>query len=133
MSNKQAGTDFENALAKYLSSFGYWVHNMAQNKSGQPADLIAVKDQKALLIDCKDCKTNRFTFSRIESNQDSAMTLWSMCHNDYGWFALRLLNGSIYMLSHRTMSDLRVDKKSLNEEDIKLYGLPVFDWVRSRA
>lgn len=60
MSNKKLGNDFESEFCKILSEHGYWCHNMAQNAAGQPADVIAVKDTIAYLIDCKVCSNDKF-------------------------------------------------------------------------
>ena len=53
MSNKKLGNSFEAELCEILSQHGFWAHNLAQNAAGQPADVIAVKDGEAFLIDCK--------------------------------------------------------------------------------
>ena len=89
-SNKKLGNDFETALCEALSQRGYWAHNLAQNQAGQPADVIAVKNSHAYLIDCKVCSSNGFPLSRVEENQDLAMQLWKYCGNGEGWFALKL-------------------------------------------
>lgn len=39
MSNKKLGNAFEMELCNILSSHGFWVHNLAQNSAGQPADI----------------------------------------------------------------------------------------------
>ena len=43
MTNKKAGNLFEQEFCEILFENGFWVHNLAQNASGQPADVIAVK------------------------------------------------------------------------------------------
>lgn len=103
MTNKKLGNDFESFFCDKLFRNGFWVHNIAQNQAGQPADVIAVKNGEAYLIDCKVCSGKGFTFSRIEENQDSAMRLWAANGNGSGWFALLFAN-EIYMVSH---TDLR--------------------------
>lgn len=70
MSNKSLGNSFETELCNLLSVNGFWVHNFASKSEGQPADIIAVKDQKAYLIDCKVCTNNTFPLSRIEGSAD---------------------------------------------------------------
>ena len=91
MTNKKLGNSFEAEFCEVLAGSGYWVHNLAQNQAGQPADVIAVKDGKAYLIDCKVCSTAAgFKFSRIEDNQELSMQLWETCGNGTGWFALKL-------------------------------------------
>ena len=88
--NKSIGNHFEEVLCNLLSDHGFWAHNMAQNQTGQPADVIAVKNNIPVLIDCKVCSNDRFALSRIEPNQEAAMTLWEMQGNEHCYFALRL-------------------------------------------
>lgn len=75
MVNKTLGNHFEGELCELLAENGFWAHNLAQNQAGQPADVIAVKNDVAILIDCKVCSNDRFSLSRIEDNQEMAMTL----------------------------------------------------------
>ena len=65
--NKRDGNRFERDFCDLLSQYGFWVHNMAQNQSGQPADVIAVRDRLACLIDCKVCH-GRFALSRMRDD-----------------------------------------------------------------
>lgn len=97
-SNKTIGNSFEAELCELLAENEFWAHNLAQNQTGQPADVIAVKNDIAYLIDCKVCENDRFPFSRIEDNQESSMTLWEMRGNANCYFALKDSNGEIYMV-----------------------------------
>ena len=78
-SNKKLGNGFETEFCEILSAHGFWVHNMAQNQAGQPADVIAVKSGHAYLIDCKVCSSKSFPLSRVEENQELSMELWKSC------------------------------------------------------
>ena len=129
MSNKKLGNDFESQFCKILFEQGFWCHNLAQNQVGQPADVIAVRNGKAYLIDCKVCINDTFPFSRIESNQHTAMTLWKQSGNDYGWFALQLSNKDIYMIDHEWMIALSLNQSSINRYLITDYGLPLGMWI----
>lgn len=101
MSNRKTGVGFEAYLCKQLSAKGFWAHNLTQNRHGQPADIIAVKNGKAYLIDCKVCSTDKgFSLSRIEENQKTAMELWAALGNGTGWFAVQLPDGEIHMLPY---------------------------------
>lgn len=97
-SNKATGNSFEAELCELLAEHGFWAHNMAQNQTGQPADVIAVKNDIAYLIDCKVCLNDRFSLSRIEPNQEGAMTLWEMRGNANCYFAIKDSQGEIYMV-----------------------------------
>lgn len=127
--NKKVGNDFEAEFCDILSANGLWVHNMAQNKAGQPADVIAVKNKTAYLIDCKVCGNERFSLSRVEENQHFAMGLWKQCGNGEGWFALKV-NDEIIMIPHFNMVALSYEKSALNLTDIREYGTPLERWLK---
>lgn len=129
MGNRKTGNAFESEFCEMLFNEGFWVHNLTQNKAGQPADVIAVKNRKALLIDCKVCKDNSFPLSRIEPNQHTAMSLWNQSGNGNGWFALRLNDGSVYMLDHDLMRAFSVGSSTINEDSIRHYGQGFERWV----
>ena len=130
MSNKSEGNAFERAFADKLRECRFWVHNLQQNASGQPADIIAVRGGKAYLIDCKVCDTERFTLSRMEDNQIDAMNFWLTCGNTAPYFALRLSDG-IYMADYcwlKLISSMGI--KSLNGPYIRETCPTLSEWVR---
>jgi Holliday junction resolvase len=128
MSNKKLGNDFETQLCELLFEKGYWAHNLAQNASGQPADVLAVKDGRSYLIDCKVCSNGKFPFSRMEENQDLSMSLWEECGNGEGWFALKL-DEEIYMVPHSVIVYYKEAQGSFNAKEIRSVGLPVGRWL----
>ena len=131
--NKKLGNDFEQELCEILYDAGYWVHNFANRKNGQPADIIAVKDGDAYLIDAKVCSYEVFPFRRIEDNQRLAMDMWIECNNIEPYFALKCRN-EIYMVGYRTIKDLqKKGKKQLNFEDMNKYGTRLATWLRIRG
>lgn len=103
-SNKKMGNDFERDLAQILFTRKYWVHNLAQKQSGQPADLIAVYKGHAFLIDAKVCSRDVFDKRRIEPNQHTAMSMWYLLNYEYPYFAMKTSTG-IYMVSYDQMFD----------------------------
>ena len=68
-SNRAVGNAFEQELCELLFGYGFWAHNLKQDNAGQPADVIAVKNKVAYLIDCKDCSAKGFDLRRVEDNQ----------------------------------------------------------------
>lgn len=126
MSNKSDGNAFEREFCETLAKYKFWVHNMAQNSAGQPADVIAVREGTPYLIDCKVCKNNSFPLSRIEPNQHHAMKLWKECHNGSGWFALDMA-GEVYMISHSML--LMVKTPSLSKTDVETIGIKLEKWA----
>ena len=129
MTNKKIGNDFEQELCDKLSEYGFWCHNLALNKSGQPADIIAVRNKVAYLIDAKVVRSSRgFSLSRIEENQDLAMDMWGSKGNGQGWFALKVKE-EIYMIPHFCMKAYMVQQASLSLSEIFTLGKPLEKWV----
>lgn len=130
MNNKRAGNKFEGEFCEKLANDGFWAHFMGGSKNGQPADIIAVRNEVAYLIDAKDCKNDVFEFRRIEDNQDMAMIKWEMCGNNQGLFALSTSEG-VYMLKYGMVQALECMRfKQLNIEQIRLHAVPYELWVR---
>ena len=130
MINKKLGNKFEKELSEILYNAGYWVHLLNQNKNGQPADIIAVKNKKAYLIDAKVCSLEKFVFKRVEENQRLSMQMFIECGNTTPYFALKARN-EIYMLSYKTIRDLiKQGKKQLDFAEINKYGTRLSTWLR---
>ena len=127
-SNRKLGNDFETEFCEILAEHGFWVHNFALKKSGQPADVIAVKNGIAYLIDCKVCENDNFPLSRIEENQKLSMMLWEDCGNGRGWFALKTSKG-IYMITRLMLTFLSCIKKSLDLSDIEKRAITLEKWL----
>lgn len=133
MTNKKIGNDFESRLCEILSNEGFWTHNFAQNQAGQPADVIAVKNGKAYLIDCKVCSNRGFVLSRMEDNQDLAMELWQYCGNGDGWFTILIAESSdIYMIPHWLIRSVRNSQYCLSEKEISECGVPLVKWLQTK-
>ena len=129
MTNKKLGNDFEQLLCEKLSEYGYWCHNLALNKAGQPADIIAVKNKKAYLIDAKVCSSRGFALSRVEDNQELSMTLWNERGNGQAWFALQVPTGEIYMIPHLCILAFKRTQSYLSFDEIHEMGKPLGKWV----
>ena len=129
MTNKKLGNDFEQELCEKLSEYGFWTHNMAMNKAGQPADIIAVKNKVAYLIDAKVCSSRGFALSRVEENQELAMGLWKDRGNGQGWFALKVPTNEIYMIPHICIQGYKQAQASLSFSEIHELGKPLGKWV----
>jgi Holliday junction resolvase len=128
--NRKVGTGFERDLCLSLSGCGFWAHNLAQNSQGQPFDVIAARNGVSYPIDCKDCSKNIFKMERIEENQYSAMSLWKSTNNGESWFALRLNDGAVYMISFSDMEVNMLTKTALSEREIKTLGVSLEEWVK---
>ena len=123
-SNKKLGNDFEQEVCKKLADRGFWVHNFANRANGQPADMIAVKNGLAYLIDAKVVSGKRFQVSRIEENQVLAMKKW---FNDTGLpagFCFKLSDGTavLVMLPDEWYLDKLLQFSSITEDEIREMG-----------
>lgn len=128
-SNRAVGNAFEQELCDLLSAHGFWAKNMKQDSSGQPADVIAVRNKVAYLIDCKDCSGERFSLRRIEPNQETAMTMWEQCGNGQGWFAIKF-SDEIYMMNYTKIARLANRCGSLKQDTIACIAITFNEWVK---
>ena len=129
MNNKLLGNSFEQELCEKLSEYGFWVHPLNPNKAGQPADIIAVKNRLAYLIDAKVCSNRGFALSRVEDNQELAMDLWLDRGNGQGWFAIKFPTGQIYMMPHICIQAYKNRQSILSFSEIHELGKPLEKWV----
>jgi Holliday junction resolvase len=130
MNNKTLGNNFEQELCEKLSEYGFWCHLLNMNKAGQPADIIAVKNKKAYLIDAKVCSSRGFALSRVEDNQELAMELWKDKGNGQGWFALKVPTNEIYMIPHICILAYKNRQSILSFSEIHELGKPLGKWVK---
>lgn len=103
--NKKIGNTKEKIVANELSRLGYWVHIFAQNKQGQPFDIIAMKNNQVLMGDVKSCLKGRFDFSRIEPNQFTSMELALQKGNTNIYFFLVDENNNIKVIKYKTIKE----------------------------
>ena len=128
--NRKDGLRFEAELCEKLAEHGWWAHDMAQSAVGQPSDVIAVKNNKAVLIDCKVCASDKFQLSRIEPNQETAMNLWYERGNKLAYFAVKLSSGFIYMISWNKLKQMKQEKVSFIPEGYFMQRYPLFsEWL----
>lgn len=131
--NRTNGGRFEQELSHILAGNGFWVHVLQQNKSGQPADIIAVKGKFHTLIDCKVISDNKgFPFERIEENQRMAMKRFTNRGNELCYFALKLPDESIRMVSLSRLETLQNrGNKRITEKEMPLQTWLLDDWLAS--
>ena len=130
--NRTTGNRFEQELSHVLAEHGFWCHVMQQNKAGQPADIIAVKGKFHTLIDCKVCEGGFFSFDRIEDNQKHAMKLFFKKAGELCYFALKIPDGSVRMVSMERCETLRNRGKSrISDADMEKETWNFKDWLDS--
>ena len=131
--NRSVGNRFEEELCVILYENGFWAHNMKQGPSGQPADIIAVKGRFHTLIDAKEIADSRgFPFSRVEENQKLAMRLFEKRCGEMGYFALKLPDGEIRLISLERIETLKARKKTrLTESEIRDQTWSLEKWLKA--
>jgi len=131
--NRTNGGRFEQDLSHKLAEAGFWVHVLQQNKSGQPADIIAVKGHFHTLIDCKVVSDDKgFPFDRIEENQKFAMRMFHRKCCESCYFSIRLPDESVWMVSLERLENLRgTGRKRLTEREIRTKTWPLDRWLES--
>lgn len=133
--NRSVGGRFEQELGNRLAENGFWVHVMQQNSAGQPADIIAVRGRFHTLIDCKVISDNKgFPFERIEDNQRMAMRMFFRKGGELCYFALKLPDGEIYMVSLERLDTLiGRGRKRITDEEIRTQTWSLEKWIESSA
>lgn len=128
MSNIKEGNDFEHVILLRLKDKGYWSHNFANKSNGQPMDIIAIKDDKKFLLDCKVCSGNSFRFSRIEDNQEHAALAFEKKAKGKAFFVIRM-KGEIFVINNDDIFYQRnvKNKKSINFSELKTVGKDFWD------
>ena len=131
--NRTNGSRFEQELSKALADSGFWCHVMQQNKAGQPADIVAVKGKFHTLIDCKVISDDKgFPFDRIEENQKYAMRMFQRKAGELCYFALKLPDDTVWLVSLERLETLRGrGKKRLTDEEIRGQTWSLQSWLDS--
>lgn len=117
MNNKELGSSFEKEYADILSEYGFWVTFLTPKKhvGSQPCDLIAIKNDKTFLIDCKTCKSHLFPIDRIEENQRQAYEKYRECGNK---------DPFILAIKHQEkIIEINMDTIDFNKKNIDLRGI----------
>lgn len=117
MNNKKIGDSFEKEYADFLSQKGYWVTFLSPKKfvGSQPCDLIAIKNDSPMLVDCKTCSTHLFPISRIEENQKQAYKKYIKRGNTKFILAIKF-NNKIYEID---LKNIDFTQKSIDLEAIR--------------
>lgn len=98
MNNKLIGNRFEKEMCEILKQHGWWVHFLSPNEKGQqPFDIIAVRDDVPIAIDCKTSAKRVITMRRLEEDQKTAFNLWLARGNTRAFIAVKY-NGKVYMI-----------------------------------
>lgn len=110
MNNKNFGSKFEQFMCGYLAEHGWWVHFLSPDRRGaQPFDIIAVKDDIPIAMDCKTCEDHIFRIERLEDNQKTAFSYWLGKGNSNAYIIV-LHKSSVYAINFEKICiDRKVD------------------------
>lgn len=120
MTNKRLGTAFERFVCADLAHDGYWTHFISPDERGaQPFDIIAVKNNKAIAVECKtlDAKSHIFPLSRLEDNQLMAFKRWMACGNDTPLIAIAWKSKCYYIPYTELAEKKRIDLRDVQSEN----------------
>lgn len=118
MNNKALGTKWEKDFCKWLASKGWWVHFITPAPDGgQPFDVIAVKNGKALAIDCKTSAKATFSLNRLELNQIMSFNKWLKCGNLMPVVAVNY-QGKLYFIKYDELKAGYVDLRKRRGIDL---------------
>ena len=118
----EVGKIFEEELCWWLSNNGYYViYNEKGIAGSQAADIVAIKNNIATLIECKNLEntTGLFNFERLEANQWKAYKKFKEKHNTNMIIAIKW-NDKIYFINFDLLQffDKSIDLKKI-EPNIK--------------
>lgn len=117
--NKKLGNNAELALCAKLSANGWWVHRIAYDNGGQPFDIVASKDEKAMFVDVKHCVTKRFPMQSIRPNQLTAMELLKSCGTQDLVGFMVVHSGTFFFLKYSVVTEyFRKGAKSIPLEEM---------------
>lgn len=132
--NRSNGGRFEQEMSHILAEHGFWVHVLQQNKSGQPADIIAVKGKYHTLIDCKVISETPpvFRLNRAEENQRLAMDRFLARGKEMCWYAMKMPDGSVWIVGqHKIDYFIGIRRAYMSEEEIHQHGWDLEAWLRA--
>ena len=96
-------------------------------------DIIAVKGKFHTLIDCKVISDDKgFPFDRVEDNQKLAMRMFQKKCGELCYFALKLTDASVWLISMERIETLKGrGKKRLTEDEIRSQSWSLENWLEA--
>lgn len=94
LTNKKNGSKFEVEFLNILKKYKFWAR--LDKGYSQTCDIIAGKNNKIYLFECKVCKTDYFNLTRVEANQNDSRDYFKHCGNDRAYFVYKV-NDCIFL------------------------------------
>lgn len=132
MVNKKSGTLFEKRLCEELAKKKIWTRLEYPAEDGsQPFDVKAIYKGEFYAFECKDCANGYFQFSRIEDNQEIALTkLLENLHTHNVFFAFNYLNSWIFIEASDILYEKRQGRKRIKLDALKMYFMDFDELVK---
>lgn len=123
MNVKKIGNIYERKFCDFLKSKGWWAHIFEYTASGQPCDVVAIRNNVAILVDVKHCKGVRFPFSDIQPNQLMCFEYAKKCGNENVGFIIyfETINAWRYLPYDVVRDKAKADEKSVKNGDLIEY------------
>lgn len=128
---KKIGNAYEKKFCEVLKNCGWWAHIFEYNASGQPCDVVAIRNNIAILVDVKHCKTDRFPFSDIQANQLMCFEYANKCGNDNTGFMIYFdsINSWQYLPYSVVKEKFKQNEKSIKYSELEGYTDLLFEEV----
>lgn len=111
MGNKKIGNDFEREFALLLQDKGFFVYNLPNKYAGQPFDVIAVRHNTFYAFECKHCKGDIFSLSRVEDNQMQSLEKMKEANTNNYYFVFKFDNDIKFCSANYVKEKLPKSKK----------------------
>ena len=105
------GNLFEKKWANFLFNAGFWVYILPIS-TGQPCDILGIRNNIAYLYECKHCEKDIFNCNRIEPNQRTSAEFYRNLGNTNYYLVVQYKSG-IKLYHFRDIET----KKTLNFKD----------------
>lgn len=93
--NKKRGNLFEKEWLKILKDNRFWA--TYDKGYSQSCDIVAGKNNKILLFECKVCIKDFFNLERVEVNQNDSRKWFELTGNEYAYFVYKIDGLGIYL------------------------------------
>lgn len=126
MNEIRTGKQAERYVANFFAQIGYFATILKQGVSGeQPFDIIGLTQNKTYCIDVKHCKTDYFTFNRVEENQKRAFSFlhYELKNDKIELGFVLVYNDKMYWFPYKMYELLKTKQKSVKPTELEVFRL----------
>ncbi len=121
--NKIIGNEFEKEFALYLQERGMFVYNLPNKYTGQPFDIIAVKNNVFYAFECKHCNNNYFRLDRVEDNQIQVLRKLNKASTSNYYFVFKFDDCIRFCHIDYIENCIKISRKNIKKEELKDIGV----------